>query len=186
MRFQVTIGQLLFATAAFALTLGCFAPFDTLSLWVAIPISCTVFAFVLTMRFPRSAVGARQYASRQQATLAGMRRGAIFGGKFMGIVVGVSALVFWISFSAMAVFRWLWYAESVLNGLNKENVAIKGAYATVMFLAVPTIFAAVACAFIMAVQGAVNFGAHTAQSEAEAPLRSETSQDGSKSSPPEE
>jgi hypothetical protein len=99
-RFQFTIGRMLFATAAFAAMLKLFSPLDALSLVFAIPISCAIFAFTLLVKEPTETIDSNAYSSRRQAVLAGLRRGGLFGAKWGAIVGGALLLLVCAIFTA--------------------------------------------------------------------------------------
>jgi hypothetical protein len=83
---------MLFATAVFAAVLKLFSPLDSLSLIFAIPISIAIFAFALLAKEPRETIDSRAFSSRRQAVVTGLKRGALFGGKYGAIVAGTLLL----------------------------------------------------------------------------------------------
>jgi hypothetical protein len=153
MRFQFTIGRMLFATAAFAAVLGLFAPFDALSIVCAIPISCSVFAFALVAKWPQQTTDPGFYTSRRSAIVAGIWRGALFGGKWTAVATTSLLMVLLVCFSAKALNRWQ-SGERFLDVMKwlGEGIGLT-LFAWALITAIPT----AASALFMGVVGGVNY-----------------------------
>jgi hypothetical protein len=88
------------------------------------------------------------YRSRTQAVVAGMRRGAMIGGKWMGIILGILALLSWMVVLVTFVHRWLWQGRDFWYLIERLE-PFKGICLTLNAIVLPTLYTAVGCALMM-------------------------------------
>lgn len=80
----------------------------------------------------------------------------MIGGKWMGIILGILALLSWMVVLAIFVHRWLWQGRDFWYLIERLE-PLKGIGLTLAFIVYPTLWAAVICALIMGVGAGVSY-----------------------------
>jgi hypothetical protein len=104
-----------------------------------------------------------------------MRRGAIFGGRWMGVIVGILCAIGWAFMAGFVFCRWLSIGDEIWYLISWKGLA-EGIFMTSLTIAVPTVIAAVFGALIMGIGGGVAYGRHSVKNEQEGRSAEETIQ----------
>jgi len=105
---------------------------------------------------PKARQDGRRYRSRMQAVLAGLWRGAIFGGKWMAAILIVLAILVWTPIVVLFLYRWLWQGCDA-GEMIKVLHPVRGICLTLLFIINGTLCAAVVGALIMGTAAGITY-----------------------------
>jgi hypothetical protein len=100
-----------------------------------------------------------QFISRKQAIVAGLKKGAKFGGKLMGIISLAFAILGWLFFVLMFLYAWLWKGVDFGYLLEKIELIelLKKIGETLFLILYLSFIGALAGAVVTGIAGGISF-----------------------------